>query len=224
MKRFDFDRAIYGHETVRTALRKAQHRKCCYCEGRFDAFASFDVEHYRPKGAVRQDEKSQRQLPGYYWLAYSWENLYLCCPICNSSGKKDLFPLADQTARARSHHDDIARESPLLIDPGGAEDPREHIRFRKGRAVALTEAGRKTIEVLGLNREPLREARLEHLQQLVRLQDVVRLRADGTVPADIEERNNARDRLARAPLPSAIFSAMAADFLRERDAVGTETP
>ena len=37
VKRFDFDRTIYGHETVRTALRKAQHRKCCYCEGRFAA-------------------------------------------------------------------------------------------------------------------------------------------------------------------------------------------
>ena len=222
--RFRFDRNLYGHETVRTALRNAQHGKCCYCEGRFEAFAPADVEHYRPKGAVRQGRESQTLCPGYYWLAYSWENLYWCCQACNRSGKKDLFPLVDDAERARSHHDDIADESPLLLDPAGPEDPRKHIRFRQERAIALTEVGRKTIEVLGLNREPLREARLECLQQLVRLQTVVRQRADSTEPADIEERNDAHAQLARAPLPSAIFSAMAADFLREHDAVGTETP
>lgn len=176
-----------------------------------------DVEHYRPKGAVRQEPGSPEQLPGYYWLAYSWENLYLCCQICNRSGKKDLFPLADPAARARSHHDDVAGESPLLLDPAGPEDPREHIRFRQELAIPLTEAGRKTIEILDLNREPLRDERLKCLQQLVRLQNMVRLRAGGTEPADIEERNDARAQLARAPLPETVFSAMAADFLREHD-------
>ena len=228
VKRFDFERAIYGHADVRAALREAQQCKCCYCEGRFAAFAAFDIEHYRPKGAVRQDEKSQRQLPGYYWLAYSWENLYLCCPICNSSGKKDLFPLADQTARARSHRDDVARESPLLIDPGGTDDPRAHIRFRLEHAVSQTDAGCRTIDVLDLNRPELLDARRRHLtrlRELQGLQEVVqRLDADGLEPHVIELRERARRKLARAPLPSAIFSAMAADFLREHDAVGTETP
>ena len=112
-RRFDPDRAIYGHQTVRTALREAQHRKCCYCESRFDANAAAHVEHYRPKGAVRQDRESRRRFPGYYWLAYSWENLYWCCPVCNGR-KNDLFPLEEPTARARSHRDDVTREKPLL--------------------------------------------------------------------------------------------------------------
>ena len=217
--KFRFDDKVYGDEAVKTLLREAQHRKCCYCEGRFDECAPFDVEHYRPKGAVRQDQQSQRQFPGYYWLAYSWENLYLCCPICNRSGKKDLFPLADDAERARSHRDNIARESPLLLDPGGADDPREHIRFRQERAVGLTEAGRRTIDVLGLNRPELCEARLGRLKQIRTLQ----LCADRTELAEIDLQD-ARDQLARAPLPSAIFSAMAADFLHGRDAVGAETP
>lgn len=71
--------------------------------------------------------------------------------------------------------------------------------------------------ILDLNREPLRDERLKCLQQLVRLQNMVRLRAGGTEPADIEERNDARAQLARAPLPETVFSAMAADFLREHD-------
>lgn len=230
--KFRFDRNVYRHETVRTALRKAQHRKCCYCEGRFvDAFAAADVEHYRPKGAVRQDENAQKQFPGYYWLAYSWENLYLCCQVCNRSGKKDLFPLADPAARARSHRDDLADESPLLLDPAGPEDPRAHVRFRLEYAVGQTDAGRRTIDVLDLNRPPLIEERRKHLRRLRELQglqDVVqRLDADGLEPEVIELRERARRarrELARAPLPSAIFSAMAADFLRERDAGGAEAP
>ena len=226
VKRFDFNRAIYGHADVRTALRKAQHRKCCYCEGRSEAFAAADVEHYRPKGAVRQEPGSPEQLPGYYWLAYSWENLYLCCQVCNRSGKKDLFPLADDSVRARSHRDDVARESPLLLDPGGTNDPRAHVRFRQERAVGQTDTGRRTIEVLDLNRPSLieeRRRRLRRLRELQGLQDVVQwLDVDGLEPEVIELRERARRELARAPLPSAIFSAMAADFLRESGALGTE--
>ena len=67
---FDFRKSIYGHQTVKAALRDAQHGKCCYCEGRFEAHAPADVEHYRPKRAVRQDENSETLRPGYYWLAY----------------------------------------------------------------------------------------------------------------------------------------------------------
>ena len=224
MRRFDFDRAIYGHETVRTALRNAQHGKCCYCENRSIASAPLHVEHYRPKGAVRQDRKSRTLLPGYYWLAYSWDNLHLCCQVCNGN-KSYLFPLADDAERARSHRDDLARESPLLLEPGGADDPRAHIRFRQERAVGLTETGRRTIEVLDLNRQPLLEDRLEQLKALRTLQDVIqRLDADGLKPDVTELRERARRELARAPSPSAIFSAMAADFLRGHDAVSAEAP
>ena len=185
VKRFDFNRAIYGHADVRT-----------------------------------------EQLPGYYWLAYSWENLYLCCQVCNRSGKKDLFPLADDSVRARSHRDDVARESPLLLYPGGTNDPRAHVRFRQERAVGQTDTGRRTIEVLDLNRPSLieeRRRRLRRLRELQGLQDVVQwLDVDGLEPEVIELRERARRELARAPLPSAIFSAMAADFLRESGALGTE--
>ena len=60
-KKFNFSSDIYGHEVVRTTLREAQHSKCCYCEGRFEAFASGDIEHYRPKGAARQGKCSEHR-------------------------------------------------------------------------------------------------------------------------------------------------------------------
>src|SRR5215211_2918260 len=60
---------IYGSRGVKSALSKAQHNKCCYCE-RSRERAEIDVEHYRPKGAVKQSRGSKEIYPGYYWLAY----------------------------------------------------------------------------------------------------------------------------------------------------------
>ena len=228
-RRFEPDRAIYGNETVKKTLQKAQHRKCCYCEARFGANAAADVEHYRPKGAVRQDRESRRLFPGYYWLAYSWENLYWCCQVCNRSCKKDLFPLEDPAARARSHRDDVSGEEPLLLDPGGPDDPRKHIKFRQWRAVSATTAGKKTIDVLGLNRPELTEARrerldrLKHLQLLLRWRDVAQGFTGNMEPDDVALQERARRELDRAALPSEIFSAMAADLLLENHA-GAEAP
>ena len=217
-RQFDFDRAIYGHKAVRTALREAQHRKCCYCEGRSDAFAPADIEHYRPKRAVRQGRESKKLFPGYYWLAYKWENLYLCCQVCNRSCKKDLFPLEDPAARARSHRDDVSGEKPLLLDPGGPDDPRKHIRFLQEHADGLTGAGQATIEVLGLNRETLVDERLRRLKEIRALQHTVRMYAGSTEPDRVALREDARRELARANLPGAIFSAMAADLLNRAGA------
>lgn len=87
--KFDFQRNVYGHASVKDTLKTAQHAKCCFCEGRFDAHNHGDVEHYRPKRAVRQSRKTKASYPGYYWLVYSWENLYYSCSICNS--RKSTF-------------------------------------------------------------------------------------------------------------------------------------
>lgn len=233
-KRFDFRRAIYGHKTIRTALREAQHRKCCYCEAAAEAAADVkpaststrgcagSVEHYRPKGSVRQDQKSKKLFPGYYWLAYSWNNLYWCCQECNGR-KNDFFPLKDPAARARFHLDDVSGEEPLLLDPGGSGDPREHIRFREEYADGLTGAGQTTIGVLGLNREALLDERLKRLKKLRALRDLIRLCADSTKPDRIALREGARNTLDRAASPSEIFSAMAADLLLE-DQAGADAP
>lgn len=163
-KRFEFDDNIYSHSTVKETLRGDQHEKCCYCEGKFEAFSHGDVEHYRPKKAVKQDKDERPLYPGYYWLAYSWENLYYCCEKCNRSFKKGLFPLEEPERRARSHNEDITAERPLIIDPGGSEDPREHIGYRKNVAYGKSEIGQKTIEIVGLNRDDLLDERLERLK------------------------------------------------------------
>ena len=76
-----------------------------------------DVEHYRPKGAIGSGKTKIR--PGYYWLAYNWNNLYYACADCNQYRKRAAFPLVDETNRALDHHGAIGNEDPLILDPGG---------------------------------------------------------------------------------------------------------
>ena len=212
-RKFEFERIIYGHNSVKDTLRKVQHKKCCFCEGQFEAFAAADVEHYRPKGAMQQGKNSPRLIPGYYWLAYSWDNLYWCCQVCNRSYKKNYFPLENPNQRARSHTDDIANERPLILNPGGPEDPSRHIKFRDAIAVGSTNAGRKTIEIVGLNRDTLIEERLSRLNELRLLLDIVEIFSSNPAPRSTQLLEEARLKLTAAVQPAAEFSAMAADFL-----------
>lgn len=119
----------YCEKEVKDLLVKVHHSKCCYCERRLWESDDLEVEHFRPKGGVRQalDQANDEPL-GYYWLAYRWENLLLSCNPCNRRYKKTFFPLENPAERARSHHDDTTRERPLFVDPV-RQDPREHIRF-----------------------------------------------------------------------------------------------
>lgn len=213
-RQFTFYPGIYGHPKVKDALKEAQHHKCCFCEGRFNAYSPGDVEHYRPKRAVRQNKLSEALAPGYFWLAYSWRNLYYSCEICNRSHKRDLFPLANPARRVRSPEGDINVEEPLILDPGGIENPRDHIEFRYEHAIGLTKAGRTTIELLGLNRPALLEERLTHLKRLSALRDVLRLSRESRAPQDIDTHGRAHQELLSAVQPASVFSAMADDYLR----------
>ena len=209
-RKFEFDGAVYGHESVKSTLLQAQFGKCCYCESRFGATSYGAVEHFRPKGAVRQGPDQGREYPGYYWLAYAWSNLLASCEKCNTTHKRDLFPLGDDGARARSHHDDLNAERPLFVDPA-AEDPEPHIRFRGAAVVAATRRGQAMIEGVGLRRSDLEEARMERLGHLRCLRQIVELEDR----VAMEEVESARRELDEAISPQAKYCAMAREFLVE---------
>lgn len=176
-KKFTFDSSIYGHRTVRQALIQAQHGKCCFCERLIDTDG--DVEHFRPKAATKQSQAEPMQRPGYYWLAYEWRNLYLACTGCNQRQKQALFPLENPQQRATHHQQDIQQERPLFIDPGN-DEPETLIGFRGevAYAIAGNPRGEVTIEALKLNGRSLPEARLQRLQLLKGLFQVVQIAAD----------------------------------------------
>lgn len=159
---------VYGSDEVRAALNMRQRGKCAFCETRVLPVSTPHVEHFRPKAAFRNEMDGSLVRPGYHWLAYAWSNLMLACPRCNSASfKGNRFPLRDETRRAVTPAHRIEDEEPLLVDPF-LQEPRAHIRFNGPVAFAFggSPEGRTTIDVLGLNREDLIDARNEHLRHV----------------------------------------------------------
>lgn len=83
------------------------HDKCAYCETKVIRDTG-DAEHYRPKGKVTFSKEVIQHSkvpmitapndkiikhPGYFWLAFCWENLLPSCKCCNAiNGKGTQFP------------------------------------------------------------------------------------------------------------------------------------
>ncbi|HEX8413731.1 MAG TPA: hypothetical protein VF637_07565 [Sphingomicrobium sp.] len=209
--KFAFSKTIYGHASVKAALKAAQHDKCCYCEGRFDANYGGDVEHYRPKGAIGSGKS--KILPGYYWLAYLWPNLFYACADCNQYRKRAAFPLANEAQRVRNHHGDIALEDPLILDPSGPRDPREHIKFNGDVPVWKSPAGKETIGRIKLDREGLLLSRRQHFRLLDAYLTIIERLQHSADPAAVTAVADARRELNAAILPEAVFSAASSDYL-----------
>ena len=119
-------------------LMAAGHARCMYC---CDSRGT-SVDHFEPimLAPLR---------------VFDWSNHLLACSYCNSNQKRELFP-----------RDEITREC-LLVDPT-VDPPDRHLRLRLGDGVyrGLTEKGRRTIEVFGLNsRQDLVLGRLDALAQ-----------------------------------------------------------
>lgn len=175
MGKHKWNRGVYADKArLKPALEKLFFDKCAYCETKFGAAADSDVEHFRPKGRVAERKEDH---PGYYWVGYDWENLYLSCPHCNqlrkdnprwgdpqtlsSGGKLDQFPLLEEKTRAMSPDCDIYEENTLLIDPC-YDDPEWYLKYDPhGQILSIDDNlyGEKTIEVFHLDRRRLRDAR-----------------------------------------------------------------
>lgn len=170
------NRRLYAARDVKACLVADQHGKCAYCETRFGHSSPGDVEHYRPKAGYRQTMASRVQGPGYYWLAYEWDNLLLACEDCNRTRKGQLFPLAnDPAGRARTHHHDLAQEQPLLLNPAINSAPEQHITFREEAAKGLTPEGKASVAAYDLNRKELLDDRREKLRCLQTIEFLARL-------------------------------------------------
>ena len=214
--RFAFDAKIYGDPTVKAALIAAQHGKCCFCET--IVRAEGDIEHFRPKGGFRQSKSGRLEKPGYYWLAYDWNNLLLACCICNQRYKRAIFPLTNPVGRAKNHHQDVLEEEPLLINPAQT-DPLPYVGFRQEIAYAKNgnRCGKVSIEVLGLNRENIIEARRDHLNLLNAFSRILALEALNEGIEWLNILQAARDFLHDATLDSSPFASMA------RSAAGSDS-
>jgi uncharacterized protein (TIGR02646 family) len=238
-----FSFAVYSMREVKAVLEELFHGKCAYCESRYAATQPMDVEHWRPKGKVVEDDGTE-VWPGYYWLAAHWENLLPSCIDCNRErqqtvlpdgtvktlGKANQFPLRDCGKRAL-RREDLDGEEPLLLDPCGADDPAEHMEFmpdgdlraRPDSTGAKSAKGKASIKVFALNRSALVLERrqvlrlLEHrkaiVDRLIALLDEPRL--PQRIASLVEELlSHEIEGLRRAMDPDQPFSLMVSQVLR----------
>lgn len=152
---------------VRERLRDIYYKKCAYCE---DIDAKPEVEHYRPKKKVSEDDSH----PGYYWLCYEWTNLLPSCHYCNTeSGKRDQFPIKGKRVTVpplnadnswnKSANDAAASplidEQPYLLHPEiDQPDDGSFFKFYDNGDIEGIDhhgRGRKTIDICDLRRQNL---------------------------------------------------------------------
>ena len=139
--------------------------KCAYCETPIKQFEPdsgikmlAEIDCFRPRfNAVDLNGKIDKK--HYWWLAYDWDNLYLSCPDCYAS-KSTRFPVKNGIRLEEDQSPNEGLEIPLLMDPCNPNDfppkGKQHLVFQKdGNVVGVTEKGKTTIDVLGLNRTQL---------------------------------------------------------------------
>lgn len=174
---------LYKRKSIKEAYffskKEPFYGKCAYCESYISDFQHGDVEHFRPKGGVTDEndvtvflkdnngdpilDEDNREIPhpGYYWLAYDWKNLLPSCIVCNEPktindrkiGKHNRFPVIRNHAQTP---EDVEAEQPLLINPASNledDDPQLHLTIdtQTGIIGHLTERGKMCINVFGLN-------------------------------------------------------------------------
>jgi uncharacterized protein (TIGR02646 family) len=212
----DFDDTIFAAPDVKAALLEDQQFKCAFCESFVQHVSYGTVEHFRPKAGYRQRRGEPLRRPGYYWLAYDWDNLFFCCNLCNEQFKENLFPLRDNRSRARPWKRDISKEKPLLINPA-TQNPADFIGFRRHVAFPAggCPEGTTTIEVLGLNRDKLAENRRQRLQDIEALIELCTLLRDAAVsdPGRLPELQSWEAKLRAKKDRDAEYAAMARAFL-----------
>lgn len=118
-----------------------QHKKCAFCES-FEEKAFRPVEHFRPKKKAQNkvNDKWESVSTHYWWLAWTWDNLFFSCQSCNMSGKKgNKFPIRPGSSRIAAparpiigtipvNHYNCTLEQSLLVDPR-VDDPFDHLQW-----------------------------------------------------------------------------------------------
>jgi len=139
----------YRHSQIKQALVEMFNGKCAYCESKITHIDYAHIEHYKPKEKFKE-------------LCFEWTNLLLACGICNGAGYKgNKFP-------------DVQEGGPI-VNPC-EDDPNQHFIFfydcnaRLATVIEKTGRGTLTKDLLGLNRDDLRDYRSRQVDKLFVLQ------------------------------------------------------
>jgi hypothetical protein len=162
------NKGLWIDDRIRNWLLGQFNNKCWYSEAQ-ESVSSIHVDHYRPKGRVKQELRANPE-GGYWWLAFKWDNYRICGQLLNVK-KGDLFPIIEGARCTADNPVSLQLEAPVLIDP--RSDQTRLISYEKDEdaCIAVVAAGivepditraNKTIEIMGLNLRPrLNEKRNE---------------------------------------------------------------
>jgi uncharacterized protein (TIGR02646 family) len=221
----------YRHDEVKKALEALFYDKCAYCESRPTPSSSWDVEHYRPKGRVAEREGH----PGYYWLAYTWENLYPACTFCNqnrkdkprygepeelaAAGKLDQFPLEDESQRAMTPDDDLNGERPCLLDPCADDDPEQHLTYDiMGQILPAASQDRQATETIRICHLTRRRLRDDRARTIIQMSKAVRNLALARAADNALAEQLMHELIAGFVAPDALYAGAARAVLRDPEA------
>jgi uncharacterized protein (TIGR02646 family) len=210
------DVEFIGYDVAKEKLVEALNYKCAFCEINVRREGS-PIEHFRPKAHV-SDGVEARDRAGYWWLAWTWSNLLLACARCNTSYKRNKFPLAVGAEPLPEYSEALDQENALLIDPASV-DPTEHIAFRKDPtvnrwvAVPLRRSAHAyaTITTLGLDQDD---------QLNVHVDDRVRPWVDA-LERDIEAGDATKVRETWARMCASLFAPRQPFHALTRDALAS---
>ena len=167
-KKFD---QRYKQIDIKEKLEQLYHNKCAFCEqevmrcidNNLQDFST-TIEHYRPKSI-------------YYWLAFSWDNLLLCCHRCNQN-KGIKFEIIKDTRVA--HNNTFANnthtstqnyntlEEPKMVHPE-LENVVSDLKFTKyGEISSRDNRVKYTIDTYEIDRDDLNEKRKRVIDQFIK--------------------------------------------------------
>ncbi|SPA21975.1 putative AAA ATPase [Cupriavidus taiwanensis] len=164
-RRTEIDESFYFWEPVRLAVEQRCLGKCVFCERKADQIETV-IETFRPlrdagDGIGGSDEDH------YSWLAYEFDNLVQVCIEC-SSRKRTEFPITGQRAPYLTPMSEIdRRERPLIVSPYRGDPERHFLFLADGRCEGVTNQGRFTTWLLGLNNERLLNERADEMDTLL---------------------------------------------------------
>jgi len=155
-------KGLYKSPTVQDKLNEIYHFKCVYCE-RDISDDDKHIEHYRPKSR-------------YYWLAYSWDNLLLCCSRCNKAKGDKFETIHCSMLYGNEEFCDVhtlgeyydGQEIPKFINPE-REDILDELFFdRDGKIFSDNIRVTYTIDEIKLNRNELVEKRIKIVNSFIK--------------------------------------------------------
>lgn len=123
----------YKQDDVMETLNKMYRGYCCYCEKRVKNVGYGNIEHRKPKDKYPQ-------------FTFSWANLHLACEKCN---RKKSIKYSEQYPIIDAVRDSLSEHRTYMLDRHGLW------------WVPKSKRGRTTEGHADLNREELREERME---------------------------------------------------------------